>query len=174
MALKPDRNYNQGVEISYFMSTVVERGCMTVIDTSGSGAAMDDANAVVVPTGTTGSGTLPAGLLLNDMVNLNLTRQHINWHKDEVQLGGKVTLLRHGTATTNAIHSESSPSAGDPLHYRGEASEFAGVANVLLFHDAPGTTSGIQNFTVGQWLSLKDADGYARLEMNITNARASS
>jgi Arc/MetJ family transcription regulator len=40
------------------------------------------------------SGKVPVGLLLNDMVNIDLTRQHLNQHKDEVQKGGKVTLLK--------------------------------------------------------------------------------
>ena len=169
MALKPDRKYSEGVEISTFMNTVVERGCMTVYDSSGSGAAMDDASAVVRPTGTTGSGTFPAGLLLNDMVNLDLTRQHINWHKDEVQLGGKVTLLRHGTATTNVIDTTAEPSGGQPVYYTSQT--FGGVLSVLVFTNTDNPSS-LQAFTVGQWLSQKDADGYARLEMNITNARA--
>lgn len=171
MALKPDRKYSEGVEISAFMNTVVERGGMTVYETSGSGAAMDDASTVVRPTGTTGSGTLPAGLLLNDMVNLDLTRQHINWHKDETQFGGKVTLLRHGTATTNVIEAAASPSGGQPVYYTSET--FGGVSNVLVFTNTDNPSS-LQRFSVGQWLSQKDADGYARLEMNITNAYASS
>lgn len=170
MALKPDRNYSEGVEISAFMNVAVERGGMTVYSTSGSGAAMDDASTVVIPTGATGSGTLPAGLLLNDMVNLDLTRQHINWHKDEVQLGGKVTLLRRGTATTNVIDTTAQPSGGQPVFYTSQ--DRLGVVGVLVFTNTDLSTS-LQAFTVGQWLSQKDADGYARLEMNVTNARTS-
>ena len=45
----------------------------------------------------------PVGLLLNDVVNLDLTRQHINYAKDEVQQGSKVLLLRVGTVTTDQI-----------------------------------------------------------------------
>jgi ABC-type phosphate/phosphonate transport system ATPase subunit len=44
------------------------------------------------PTGVV-SGTKPAGLLLNDVVSLDLTRQHINWFRDEVQVGGNVHFI---------------------------------------------------------------------------------
>ena len=49
------------------------------------------------------SGAYPLGVLLNDMVNLDLTRQHLNQHKDEVQKGGKITILRKGYVVTDAI-----------------------------------------------------------------------
>ena len=91
MALKPDR-IEDYVDVSFFMNSVAERGGVAVHVTSGSGVSMDDASAVVAYAASQ-SGTVPAGLLLNDVVNLDLTRQHINWHRDEVQVGSKVALL---------------------------------------------------------------------------------
>lgn len=152
MALKPDRKYHIGTDIHYFMNEVAERGIIVVHDdsTTGVGAAMDDADAVVrVPTGS-GDGE-PAGLLLNDVVNLDLTRQHINWHKDEVQIGGKVTVLTHGWVVTDQIVSGNNPKAGDAAYF-----------------DADGeltTSSGSPQ--VGKFLSGKDSDGYAKVEINI-------
>jgi hypothetical protein len=147
MALKPDR-VEHLTDLSFFMNQVAERGTMTIISTSASGAAMDDSNAKVVLA--TGSGK-PAGLLLNDVVELDLTRQHINFAKDEVQKGGKVLLLRRGTVVTNKIETGKSPSAGDIAYYKSDGE----------------LTTDVDSQPVGQFLSSKDADGYAKVEINI-------
>lgn len=150
MALKGDR-VEHLTDISYFKSdAVVERGGIVVHDTGGSGSAMDDALAKVKDV--SAYADQPAGLLLCDVVNLDLTRQHYNPHKDEVQLGGKVTLLRRGTVVTNMI-------SGTPVV--GEQAHFA--------LDGRLTTASQQSTSdqVGRWLSVKDADGYAKVEINI-------
>ena len=92
MALKPNR-IELLTDVSFFMnSTAVRGGVVSVVTaTSGVGVSMDDGNAVV-EYAAVASGSKPVGVLLNDVVNLDLTRQHINWHKDETQVGGKVTL----------------------------------------------------------------------------------
>ena len=114
---------------------------------------MDDANAVV-EYAAAAAGSNPAGLLLNDVVDLDLTRQHMNWFKDEVQKGSKVTLLRQGFVVTNMIDGAATPAAGEPAHY---------AANGLLTNN---TASG--SVQVGRWLSAKAADGYAKVDINIT------
>jgi hypothetical protein len=152
MALKPDR-IEAYTDISFFMDTTGERGGIVIHDTSGSGVSMDDGNALVMyPTGVV-SGTKPAGLLLNDVVNLDLTRQHINWYRDEVQVGGKVTLLRQGQVTTDVVATGVTPSAG-----------------TVAYYDALGrlTTTSTNSTQVGRFLSSKDSDGYVKVEINIT------
>jgi hypothetical protein len=153
MALKPDR-IELATDISFFMNTVAERGgiATVVVTSSGSGVAMDDAGAVVAYNAI-GSGARPIGLLLNDVVNYDLTRQHINWYKDEMQVGGKVVLLRNGQATTNYITAGAVPGPGLDAYVNN--SGYVGV-----------TASG--GTKIGQWLSAKDADGYAKLSVNIT------
>ncbi|KKK67497.1 hypothetical protein LCGC14_2953490, partial [marine sediment metagenome] len=75
MALKPDRSYtNESTDISFFMNETGEKGEVLVFSTGGSGAAMDDANAVVTTPNASPSGQNVAGLLLNDVVNIDLTR----------------------------------------------------------------------------------------------------
>lgn len=152
MALKGDR-VEHLTDISFFMSaSTAERGYIVVHDTGGSGAAMDDGNALVkLPTAGI-SGTKPAGLLLNDVVNLDLTRQHYNMHKDEVQLGGKVTLLRRGTVVTNAI--SGTPTIGAQAYYNNN-----GQLSATNFQS--------NSTQVGRFLSLLDADGYCKVEINI-------
>lgn len=152
MALKPDR-IESYTDISYFMNSTGERGGVAVHNTTGLGAAMDDANATVsYPTGVL-AGTLPAGVLMNDVRNYDLTRTHINWHKDEVQVGGKVTLLRRGQVTTNVVAPGVNPSAGLNAYYDG----------VGRF-----TTVSTDSTKVGRFLSGLDSDGYVKVDVNIT------
>lgn len=151
MALKPDR-IEAYTDISFFMNQVAERGGVAVHVTAGEGVSMDDANAVVeYPSDP--SGTAPAGLLLNDVVNYDLTRQHINWHRDEVQIGSKVTLLRQGQVVTNLVSSGTAPVAGDDAYY---------AVNGEL------TTDSTDSVKVGRFLSSLDADGYVKVDINIT------
>lgn len=149
MALKPDR-IELLTDVSFFMNSTATRGGVASVVTGGVGVSMDDATAVVAYAAVA-SGAKPVGVLLNDVVDLDLTRQHINWHKDEVQVGGKVTLLRQGQVTTNLV-------AGTPA-----AGADAYVANngVLSTVQAAGTVK------VGQFLSAVDSNGYAKVSVNL-------
>ncbi len=147
MALKPDR-IEHLTDISFFMNTTAERGGVVSFVSGGVGAAMDDADAVVeYAVANTGA---PAGVLLNDVVNLDLTRQHINWHKDEVQIGGKVTLLRVGQVTTDLV--DGTPGAGDAA--------YVGPSGLI-------STSSSGATQIGTFLSSVDSDGYAKVSVNI-------
>ena len=158
MALKSDR-IEAYTDISYFCNdTTADRGVIAVHSTGGSGVAMDDSLAVVTTVIANPSGTKPAGLLLNDVVSLDLTRQHINWHRDEVQTGSKVTLLRQGQVTTNMVVSGVTPTIGQDAYY--------GVNGKLTNVSTAGaTSSGVK---VGRFLSVLDADGYIKVDINIT------
>lgn len=160
MALKADR-YEVVTDIGFYMNHTATRGIIVCHDGNASGAAMDTANAVVAtPTGgvtptASVSGKKPAGLLLNDVVNYDLTRQHINWHKDEVNIGGKVTLLRDGYVVTNSI--SGTPAAGDDAYFD---------ASGNLTPTNPATT-GTWPARVGVFRTAKDADGYAKVQIRI-------
>jgi hypothetical protein len=147
MALKPDR-IEHLTDISFFMNEVAERGGVVSFVTGGVGVAMDDADAVVeYAVECSGS---PAGVLLNDVVNVDQTKYHINWHKDEVQIGGKVTLLRIGQVTTDLVDGD--PVAGD--------SAYVGPSGTISV-DCDGSVK------IGTFLSSKDADGFAKVSVNI-------
>lgn len=152
MALKPDR-IELLTDVSFFMNTVAERGGVASVSTatSGVGISMDDANAVVEYAADP-SGAKPVGILLNDVVDYDLTRQHINWYRDEMQKGGKVTLLRNGQVTTNRLVSGIKPGAGD--------SAYVGVSGLI-------GTSSTNAAKVGQFLSSVDTDGYAKVSVNL-------
>ena len=146
MALKPDR-VEHLTDLSFFMDEIGTRGQIVTHSSDGSGASMDDANAKVIKA--TATGQNPAGLLLNDVVDIDLTRQHINFAKDEVQKGGKVLLLRRGTVVTDNI--AGTPSAGDKAYFDTDAK----------------ITTSAGSAQIGRFLSAKDADDYAKVEINI-------
>lgn len=152
MALRPDRIHVDS-QIDFFMNEVAERGGIVCISTVGSGAAMDQAEQlasyVAAP-----SGEAPLGLLTCDMVNLDLTRQHENWHKEEVQQGGKVTIWPKCTVVTDRIYPGITPTAGQTVY----------VAHSGLLHTLD-VIGG--NITVGRYLSTKDEDGFCKVSVNL-------
>lgn len=155
MALKSDR-YELQTDISFFYNAgTATRGGVVVHDTTaGSGAAMDQGVNLVKYSAAT-SASVPVGVLLNDVVNKDLTRTHLNQYKDEVQKGGKVTVLRKGYVVTNNI--TGAPSAGS-LAYACHVT----AGNVR--GDSPGSSGAL---VVGRFLTSKDVDGYAKVEVNL-------
>jgi hypothetical protein len=154
MALKADR-YEFQTDISFFYNAgTATRGGVVVHDTAGSGAAMDQGVNLVKYSAAT-SLTAPVGVLLNDVVNKDLTRTHLNQYKDEVQKGGKVTVLRKGYVVTNNI-------TGNAIAGSGAYACHVNAGNVRV--DSP-ALSGL--LLVGRFLSNKDADGYAKVEVNL-------
>lgn len=147
MALKSDR-YELQTDISFFYNEgTATRGGVVVYDTAGSGASMDQ-GVNLVKYATTGT---PVGILLNDVVNKDLTRTHLNQHKDEVQKGGKVTVLRKGYVVTDKV--TGSPSAGATAY---RCTVTAGNVSAVASGNA-----------IGAFVSSKDEDGYAKVEVNL-------
>lgn len=153
MALKGDRHEFQ-VDLHYFCTTAGNRGGIMSVVTGGSGASMDQSVALVAYAAAS-SGSLPLGLCLQDVVSIDQTRQHINFHRDEVQVGSKVALLRKGYVVTDQIVSGTSPTTGQ-IAYLGPAGQ---VTNL--------NTGAVASPPVGQFLSIKDADGYLTLSVNL-------
>jgi hypothetical protein len=160
MALKSDRSVLD-TDISFFMNEAATRGGVASVSTGGSGAAMDQGEALVTYAALP-SGAVPVGLLLNDMVNIDLTRQHLNQHKDEVQKGGKVTLLRKGYVVTSNLEG-TSPSAGDPAY----VAHSGNLATSDLSSDD--TDDDGSTRLVGRFLSGVDQDGYAKVYIDLPN-----
>ena len=162
MALKADR-YELQTDISFFLdAAVATRGGVVVHDTTaGSGAAMDQGvNKVFYKTSVAATDS-PVGILLNDVVNKDLTRTHLNQHKDEVQLGGKVTVLRKGYVVTNMIEANTTPAAG-AIAYVHDAGKLSNGANIKV-----GSLVASGNLAIGRFLSAKDEDGYCKVEINL-------
>ena len=154
MALKADR-YEESTDISFFYNEgTATRGGAVVIDAVEASGASLDQGGNRVKYGTAG---VPVGILLNDVVNKDLTRTHLNQYKDEVQKGGKVTVLTRGWVVTNMIETSIDPAAGEIAYV--SASEAGDLTNV-----APGSSGSL---AVGRWMSQKDADGYAKVFVNL-------
>ncbi len=146
MALKGDRNVLE-TDISFFINVTAEKGQLVCVGTQGSGAAMDNSLALA----TTSSGTnVPLGIILNDVVDIDQTRQHINWHKDEVQKGSKCTILTKGTVVTDQI-------TGIPT---------AGMVAYLNANGTVGAQTG-DSVAVGRFLSTKDANDFCKVAINL-------
>lgn len=159
MALKADR-YEESTDISFFYNEdVATRGGVVVLDAAlASGAAMDQGGSKVMYKQATAT-DVPVGILLNDVVNKDLTRTHLNQYKDEVQKGGKVTVMTRGWVVTSNI--TGSPAPGQ-VAYADSAT--AGNISVLA-----GTAAASGNLAVGRFMSQKDADGYAKVFINLPN-----
>lgn len=152
--LKGQRKYNDGSDIRYFMNEASERGVIVVFDQSLTGSpSLDDVgNAVALPTaGYTGE--VPAGLLLCDVVDVDPSRCCRNFHKDEVPVTGKVTILRKGWVVTNSLDT----GVADTI-LPGEVAYF--VEDGLLTNVA-----GSQ--AVGVFMTRADADGYVAVDITL-------
>jgi len=155
MPLKGDR-YEGVTDVSFFMNDAsASKGGIACISTAGSGVALDQSKALVTYKASA-SGSIPVGLLLNDMVNIDQTRQHINFHKNEVQKGGKVTLLTQGWVVTSMV--TGTPTAGQPAY-------LTATGNVTPTQSATGGV--VATPPVGRFLSTKDEDGYVKLSINL-------
>lgn len=155
MALKADR-IEKETDISFFMNEVAERGGVVCLSgNGGSGAAMDQ-GVQLVTYAANPSGARPVGVLLNDMVNIDLTRQELNRYKNEVQRGSKVTLLRKGYVVTNMI--QGVPTAMAPA-FVGHSGRFSATS-----------LSG-NNAVVGEFMTRLDQDGFAKVEVNFPVTR---
>lgn len=153
MGLKPDRRVVHDNTI-FFMNQVATRGGVVCISTVGSGAGLDQSTSVV-HYDSTPSGATPVGVLLQDVVNKDLTQTPQNLHKDEVQLGSKVAIVVKGEVVTNMLASGITVSAGD--------SAYLGVEGLITNVN----TGAVASPKVGKFYTAKDEDGYARVQVDL-------
>ena len=141
-------------KIDFFMNETASRGVVASVSTGGSGIALDQGEALATIAASS-SGVAPLGILLNDMVNLDLTRQHLNQHKDEVQQGSKVTILSIGEVVTDQIFG--TPTVG--------ATAYA-YASGLVSASSESATE-FTSPTIGRFMSTLDENGFAKVAVNL-------
>jgi hypothetical protein len=153
MALKGSRHILYD-NIKCFCNDVAPRGVILAYSGSGaSGVNLDNTSALVTLPGTGSvSGLKAAGLLINDIVNVDQSRYHINFQKDEVQKGGKCHLLKKGNVYTDQVVSGDTPSAG---------------ANAYMGPSGKVSTTSTNADQVGRFAGIKDQDGFVELEVDI-------
>lgn len=156
MALKPDRGPIE-YDGTLTLSDVADAGkvVMHKSGSSGSGVAIGDSagacNLAADP-----SGLDVAGLLLTDFVTIDTTQFHKNFHNDEAVTGDKATLGVKGWWTTNCVIG--TPAVGD----------IAYVVGTGFVAPNPSATGGTKATPpVGKFKSIKDADGYVKLALNL-------
>lgn len=152
MALKADRIHVDSM-VDFFMDEVATRGGIVVASTVASGVAGDNA-AALATYASSPSGKTPLGVLMCDVVNLDLTRQKENVYKEEVQKGGKVTIWSKCTVTTDRIYPGQTPANGSKAYLA--PSGYLAAADVIG-----------SNQVVGNWLSSKDQNGFAKVSVNL-------
>ncbi len=166
MSLKGDRLEVETL-VDYFNNgTALTRGGVSVFTGFGSGGALDQSQATVGYVANS-SGQYPVGLQLNDIVNIDLTRQHINYYRDEAIIGSKAVLGRKGWWVTNSIiQGVAAPAQGD-------VAVLTSSGNIM---NLPGTIefggsvwNKAVNPKVGRFMSGLDEDGYAKVEINLPN-----
>jgi hypothetical protein len=156
MALKPDRNHVES-EIGYFCNDVVNRGVILIFGSSGSGVSLDQTQAIASLPGpdiAPATGVVnpkPLGVLMNDMVNVDLTHFHMNFYKDVMPVGGKCTIWKRGWVVTDQVRAGITPVAGD-LAYLAPSGQITNVAGTAR---------------VGSFLSAKDEKGFVKFEVNL-------
>lgn len=156
MALKGNRDIKRD-DIRYTCPTAATRGVGMVVLTAGSGTIQGDTagacDLVANP-----SGYKFAGLLLNDVVNIDQTRYKLNEHKDEVIIGSRVRLLRGGVVVTNKLKSGDAPTDGEVAYL---------TANGEFTKTVSATGGVVATPQVGIFRGLKDESGYVPIEINI-------
>jgi hypothetical protein len=150
MALKGNRKYDEGTEILYVMNEAAEAGIIVVAGSSGTGMPGDANNVAQVPTTVSG---LPVGLLVTDVVSIDLSRHaHLaRNHRDEVPIGSPVTLVRDGWVVTDRLQSGVSPTPGQTAYFNSSG----------FFTNVAGSAS------VGQFLGQPTSDGYVRVDITL-------
>ena len=156
MALRPDRGYDEFTDISNYWTTSqtsAEKGGVATVVTQGSGVALED-TANVVSYAANPSGAIPKGVLLRTVSPaLSATRDFINFDAQEVRPGDKVTLVRKGWLVTDMIPSGISPAVGDAAYVAASGNISSKQASGAL--------------QVGRFETTKDADGFARVFIDI-------
>lgn len=154
MALLGDRHILE-TDISYTLSDVAERGLIVMMDAAGSGVAIGD-SAGTVQLATNPSGLIPAGLLLNDFVDIDQTIQHVNFDKDQMVIGNRATILRKGWVVSDQI--TGTPTLGATAYV---------TANGQMTPTKSATGGTAATPPVGQFLSLLDENGFAKVEIKL-------
>ena len=155
MSLKSKRLDNPyGYDLAWYGNTVMTRGGIVCAATIGSGTAMEQSENVVEYSASP-SGKLPVGMLMSDTESIDLTKHYTNPYGAVSALGTKVSVQKQGTYTTNSIY--------PGLTIAAQQVAYLGPSGLLQNTKV----NEVNNPYVGQFMSSKDADGYAKVTINL-------
>ena len=158
MALKPDRNILE-TDISLVCNDVHSKGAVLVYGTAASGVGIETPGVASLVSNP--SGYKVAGLSLANFVDIDQTRYHRNFHKDEQVIGEKAPLLRKGYVVTDMIvASPGTINAGANAYLSTDGKLTATVS---------ATCGEVATPKVGTFASKKDENGYAKVYIELPN-----
>lgn len=158
MALRPDRLLLE-TDGSCTLSDVAAPGVGVCWHTGGSGEALGFHQGRV-QLASNPSGLKFAGILLQNVVNVDETRYHINWNKEEQNIGDNVEVLKKGWVVTNKI--SGTPTIGSKAY----------LTTSGQFTPTVSSTGGlVATPYAGQFDSTLDEDGYAKVSVNLPNGQ---
>jgi hypothetical protein len=156
MSLKIDRQVD-AVELRYFLNETASRGVVVSAPShTASGVAMEDTLSVATVAANS-SGAKPLGVLAQDVVDLDLTRISVNWHKDQANKGDKVTIITKGWVVTDQTFGTCTGGEDAVLSSSGAVTNKA----------TDGTHNEQANPTVGRFRTSKDQAGFAALYIDL-------
>lgn len=157
MALREDRKVKH-TEVNYILDDVAEPGVFLCFKTAGSGSAQGDTQGRV-QLAANPSGLSPVGCLMQNFVSLDTTKYHENWNKEEQVVGTNADIAAEGWVVTNKISGTPTLGAKAYLTTNGQVtptkSATGGLAATPL---------------VGEFQSIKDETGYAKVAFKFPNA----
>lgn len=156
MALRPDRVIEM-TDGLHTLSDVASKGVVLCFKTAGSGVSMGDSHGVV-QLASSASGLRPAGILLQDFVNVDETRFHINWNKEEQEIGDNCDMATRGWVITDKV--TGSPTEGNKAYL---------TDNGVVTPTVSATGGVTATPYVGEFGGLKDELGYVKLRFNFPN-----
>lgn len=154
MALKGPRVIIE-TDITFTCQSTTNRGVVLCRTLAGSGVALGNL-AGQASLSASPSGLRVAGLLMNDVVNIDPTRQHINFQQDQTLVGQRCTLLRKGRVTTDQI--SGSPNDGDTAYL---------TTNGQLTPTMSATGGLVATPKIGVFDGIKDENGFITVDVNL-------
>ena len=159
MALKMDRDI-VATEYAFTMNNAASPGGIASLESAGSGVAANDDTNTVVEYVADPSGAKPIGLLLNEVVDIDTTKYRLNYYKQEVLVGSKVSLMREGMVVTDLVIG--TPTDGGAAYINSSGN--LGVDNI---------SDAINAIKVGQFLSDPDENGFVKVWIDIPGGNVS-
>ena len=156
MSIKMDRDIYVD-RIDCYINETGDKGQICVLSTAGSGVALDNTSQLVTIAAAP-SGKVVAGVLMQEVVDIDSTREFLNTQKDQVDKGGKVNLAKKGWIVTDNV--EGNITAGEKA-YVGESGQFANETAMLTI----GAISDFQE--IGRFDTSKDENDYVRITLEI-------
>lgn len=157
MALRESRRVD-ATTIDYSVSAAAERGGLL----SAASGLVASYNTSITP-----SSVVPIGILLEDVEAQNYMTHPMYYQRNVSDLGAKVGIMTRGEVETDFID----PYAENHIH-AGKAAYLTHSGLLTTREFAPGVVNsnsdiGTSGVLVGRWMSDRDADGFARVHINL-------